>query len=102
VLVRVHQPDAETWGIEVIDTGPGIPQEALAHIFDPFWQADGTVTREHGGVGLGLSISKQLVSLMGGRVEVQSKVGHGTRFNVVFPLKSAKEQQREEAAGVSH
>lgn len=103
VTVRVYQhgPQSDTWGVEITDTGPGMAPEVLSRIFDPFWQADGTVTRAHMGVGLGLSIAKQLISMMGGRIDVQSKVGLGSTFNVIMPLKSAKEQQLERISSLS-
>ena len=65
---------------EVIDTGPGIPIEQQAKIFDSFTQVDNSITRSYGGTGLGLAISKQLVELLGGNLDVQSQPGHGSNF----------------------
>jgi diguanylate cyclase (GGDEF)-like protein len=65
---------------EVIDTGSGIAPEQQAQIFDSFTQADNSITRTHGGTGLGLTISKQLVGLMGGELMVKSSLGHGSCF----------------------
>jgi signal transduction histidine kinase len=70
--VRLFLPDENKWGIVVSDTGAGIPQSELPYIFDTFRQVDAATTRVHGGFGLGLSIVKQLVSLMNGEIEVQS------------------------------
>jgi len=65
---------------EVIDTGIGMPADVQARIFDSFTQADESVTRRYGGTGLGTSIAKQLVELMGGRIGLQSAPGQGSRF----------------------
>ncbi len=65
---------------EVIDTGLGIPLEQQDQIFDSFTQADNSTTRSYGGTGLGLTISKKLVALMGGDLKVKSRVGHGSCF----------------------
>ncbi len=67
--------------ISVSDTGMGIPKEKLSIIFDSFAQVDGSTTRRFGGTGLGLTISRQLVELMGGRIWVESEIGKGSKFH---------------------
>ncbi len=86
VHVRLFCPCAGKWGMEVTDTGHGIPESELPYIFDTFRQVEGAATRVHGGFGLGLSIVKQLVTLMNGDVKVKSKVDKGSTFTVVLPL----------------
>jgi len=79
---------AEDGGVlmEVHDTGIGMGQDFLPHLFEPFSQADSGVTRAYGGSGLGASICKQLVDIMQGRIEAQSALGQGTTIRVWLPL----------------
>jgi signal transduction histidine kinase len=86
VHVSLQYPDAGHWIMQVTDTGIGIPEEAHSSIFEPFQQADNAITRENRGIGLGLSITKQLVELMGGRIVFESHVGAGSTFTVLLPL----------------
>lgn len=72
--------------IAVVDTGVGIPQEALERIFDQFYQVENPMTRQRGGLGLGLPIVREIVEKHGGRVWAESVLGHGSRFIVRLPL----------------
>ncbi len=86
---------------QVYDTGIGIPLEKQQHVFAAFSQGDGQVTRKYGGTGLGLTITKQLVEMMGGSIRVESEPGQGSRFIFQIWLKEAAEPettQRQEAA----
>lgn len=90
--VQIHmQAEAIECGWNVLmgvkDTGAGMTPELQARVFDKFTQGDASSTRKHGGAGLGLAISKQLVELMGGAISVSSEVGKGTsfQFNIILP-----------------
>ena len=86
VRVRLFYYDETRWGIEVTDTGRGIPESDIPYIFDTFRQVEGTATRIHGGFGLGLSIVKQLVNLMNGEINVNSALNKGTTFKIILPM----------------
>ncbi len=77
----VQQRHGATIHFAVSDTGIGIPQDKLATIFERFTQADRSIARQYGGTGLGLTISKQLVELMDGRIWAESTLGHGSTFH---------------------
>jgi len=79
--------------IRVEDTGPGIPEEKLPHLFQRFVQLDSSTTREHDGAGLGLAIAYELVSLMGGSLDVTSVLGAGAVFTASLPLAYLGEAQ---------
>jgi signal transduction histidine kinase/DNA-binding response OmpR family regulator len=81
VTVSLSRLDGDLLHCCVADNGIGIPAEKLDHIFESFSQADSTTTRRFGGTGLGLTICKQLVELMGGRIWVESTPGLGSRFH---------------------
>lgn len=79
--------------LTVRDSGAGIDSSFLPHVFDPFRQADGTSTRKHGGLGLGLAITRHLVELHGGAIEARSEgEGHGATFIVRLPIAAVRPQ----------
>ncbi|HTV47280.1 MAG TPA: ATP-binding protein [Phycisphaerae bacterium] len=87
VRITVALADEEMIRVSVTDTGPGIAPEHHKEIFEKFRQLDASVTRQHGGTGLGLTISKELAEMLGGRLELVSVVGQGTTFSLIMPLK---------------
>ncbi len=72
--------------IKIKDTGTGIPAESLPHIFNRFYQVDGSSTREQEGTGIGLALTKELVELHKGQIVVNSKIDEGTEFIILFPF----------------
>ncbi|MEC7816119.1 MAG: MHYT domain-containing protein [Pseudomonadota bacterium] len=90
VTLRVTAGSKGNTLIEVIDTGIGIPEDRLASIFEPFTQADSSMTRRFGGTGLGTTIARQLTELMGGHIDVTSTEGRGSCFTVCLPLPEGK------------
>ncbi|AVI61518.1 PAS domain S-box protein [Halomonas sp. GFAJ-1] len=92
VLVKVRH-DENMVHISVHDSGIGISKDRLEKIFDPFSQADASITRRYGGTGLGTTIARQLAARMKGRIEVDSKEGRGSIFTVSLPLPIGKPVQ---------
>ena len=76
--------------VSVADTGPGIPRELWSRIFERFFQAEPSLTRQHEGMGLGLSIARGMVELFGGRIWLESEVGKGSTFFFSLPLSPLK------------
>ena len=87
-IAIVARRDGDSILLTIEDNGPGIPEEFLPHVFEPFRQADASVTRRHGGVGLGLAISHDLVQLHGGSISVANRPSGGAVFTVRLPAGS--------------
>jgi signal transduction histidine kinase/DNA-binding response OmpR family regulator len=89
IRLRVHgeQIDASPWiCMAVSDSGIGIPPEKIEHVFEEFSQADDSTTRDYGGTGLGLPISRRFCEMMGGEISVESVIGEGSTFSIRLPL----------------
>jgi signal transduction histidine kinase len=87
------------FNVSVTDTGPGIPKEHHARIFEQFHQVDSSNTKAKGGTGLGLAIAKQIVEMHGGRIWVESEVGKGSTFTFTVPVQA---QQQVTSDGQVH
>jgi len=85
-VVIKAEADHDSFHLSVRDTGPGISADDQAKLFQEFRQADNTITRKKGGTGLGLAISKRIVEMHGGRIWVESQIGHGATFALTLPV----------------
>ena len=92
IKLKARRLDA-SMEIKVSDTGIGIEEDKFETIFNSFQQGDGSTVREYGGTGLGLSVTRQLVELHGGRIFVKSKVGEGSEFIFTIPLSDTKREK---------
>lgn len=90
--VVLHANQAQRSGepflkLKVQDTGIGIPEDQLSHIFDRFFQADNSNTRKGDGTGIGLALTRELIELMGGSISAESTLGKGTNFTLLLPIR---------------
>ncbi len=93
IIVRARR-EGENVILEIQDFGRGIPKNKLSKIFEPFYQVDSGMDRKFGGAGLGLTIVKGIVEGHGGSVEVESKVGEGSTFRVILPIRYVGEERK--------
>lgn len=86
VVMRLSRPDDDHLSVEVIDDGEGIAAEDVPHLFERFYRADVSRSRQSGGSGLGLSIVKRLIERHNGTITVESELGEGTTFRILLPV----------------
>ncbi|HKD19424.1 MAG TPA: GAF domain-containing sensor histidine kinase, partial [Thermoanaerobaculia bacterium] len=97
VVVRVER-EPERYLVSVEDDGIGIPESELPHVFERFRQVDGSATRGHAGMGIGLALARSLVELHGGTIWASSVVGQGSRFTFALPIRPAERRSVEAPA----
>ncbi len=93
--------DDITLHFSVRDTGPGIPKDKQQDIFQAFHQADSSITRKHGGTGLGLTISARIIEMLGGRIWVESEPGEGSTFHFTARVEAGQESAQTAAVDIS-
>jgi signal transduction histidine kinase/DNA-binding response OmpR family regulator len=99
LVAKAAQEDGEDWlRVSVSDSGIGIPPEKLDHVFEEFSQADERTSRDYGGTGLGLPISRRFCQMMGGDILVESSLGEGSTFTIRLPIAVAAEEAIVEEA----
>ncbi len=99
IVVRVER-EPERYLVSVEDDGVGIPPLELPHVFERFRQVDGSATRSHPGMGIGLSLARDLVELHGGTIWAESEVGQGSRFFFSLPIRAWRRSSEAEVAVV--
>lgn len=97
VVVRVER-EPERFLVSVEDDGIGIPDSELPHVFERFRQVDGSATRGHAGMGIGLALARSLVELHGGTIWAESVVGQGSRFTFAVPIRGAQRRATDSGA----
>nr|WP_136250251.1 response regulator [Ningiella ruwaisensis] len=101
VSVSFHKSGENMYQLAVADSGIGISQKNLQAVFSAFEQADTSITREFGGTGLGMNITKRLVDMLGGSIDIESQLGVGTTFYVDIPMKAGEKAGEKAAKALS-
>ena len=96
VLLRLQVVDQHWFRLVVSDNGRGMTNSQLATCMNPFWQADSSPTRQYDGAGVGLAVCRGLTELLGGRLEVKSRLGKGAEVTLTLPMKSQSASQWDE------
>lgn len=91
VSLKISEEGIDMVKFELSDTGIGMTEDQLKNVFEEFTQAETSTSKDYGGTGLGLPICKKITELMGGKIEVKSKIGEGTTFSIIVP-KTIKEK----------
>ena len=86
ITLHIKPEKNDNLRFDVMDTGIGMNEEQIGKVFEEFTQAESSTSKDYGGTGLGLPISKQMTEMMGGKVEVKSKEGKGTTFSIIIPI----------------
>ncbi len=98
IIVHLNRTDNQKDNLLIIkvkDTGPGIPEENIPHIFDRFYQVNNNSASRNGGTGLGLALTREFVEMMNGTIEVKSKTGHGSEFIIQLPVTNNAAKTRD-------
>jgi len=102
LVARAAEQDGESWlRISVSDSGIGIPPEKIDHVFEEFSQADDSTSRDYGGTGLGLPISRRFCQMMGGDILLESTPGEGSTFTIQLPMQVAPEEAEDAPEAVT-
>ena len=86
ITLQIKPEKNDNLRFDVIDTGIGMNEKQIGKVFEEFTQAESSTSKDYGGTGLGLPISKQMTEMMGGKIEVKSKEGKGTTFSITIPI----------------
>lgn len=101
IRANIVQEADGSWSVRITDTGIGIAEQNIERVFEPFFQVEGVLARQHGGTGLGLPLSRKIMQLHGGSLTITSALGAGTTVTVNFPASRVIPQELPRTAGVA-